>query len=49
MDGAGERLLIYTVFLLLLIGGMDNKSHCIEPNLLDLDRDMKEEVGINFE
>ena len=29
--------------------GVDNKSHWIEPNLLDLDRDMKEEVEIDFE
>ena len=29
--------------------GVDNKSHWIEPNLPDLDRDMKEEVEIDFE
>ena len=29
--------------------GGDNKSHWIEPNLPDLDRDMKEEVEIDFE
>jgi len=29
--------------------GIDNKSHWIEPNLPDLDRDMKEEVEIDFE
>ena len=29
--------------------GVDNKSHWIEPNLPDLDRDIKEEVGIDFD
>ena len=29
--------------------GVDNKSHWIEPNLPDLDRDIKEEVEIDFE
>jgi len=29
--------------------GVDNYSHWIEPNLPDLDRDMKEEVEIDFE
>jgi len=29
--------------------GVENKSHWIEPNLPDLDRDMKEEVEIDFE
>ena len=29
--------------------GVDNKSHWIEPNLPDLDRDMKEEVELDFE
>ena len=29
--------------------GVDNKSHWIEQNLPDLDRDMKEEVEIDFE
>ena len=29
--------------------GVDNKSHWIEPNLPDLDRDLKEEVEIDFE
>ena len=29
--------------------GVDNKSHWIETNLPDLDRDMKEEVEIDFE
>ena len=29
--------------------GVDNKSHWIEPNLPDLDRDMNEEVEIDFE
>ena len=31
------------------VTGVDNKSHWIEPNLPDLDRDMKEEVEIDFE
>ena len=31
------------------VAGVDNKSHWIEPNLPDLDRDMKEEVEIDFE
>jgi len=29
--------------------GIDNKSHWIELNLPDLDRDMKEEAEIDFE
>ena len=29
--------------------GVENKSHWIEPNLPDLDRDVKEEVEIDFE
>ena len=29
--------------------GVDNKSHWIESNLPDLDRDVKEEVGIDFD
>ena len=29
--------------------GVDNKSHWIEQNLPDLDRDIKEEVGIDFD
>ena len=29
--------------------GVDNTSHWIEPNLPDLDRDIKEEVGIDFD
>ena len=29
--------------------GIDNKEHWVEPNLPDLDRDLKEEVGIDFD
>ena len=29
--------------------GIDNKEHWVEPNLPDLDRDLKEEVGIEFD
>ena len=29
--------------------GVENKSHWIEQNLPDLDRDIKEEVGIDFD
>ena len=29
--------------------GIDNKDHWVEPNLPDLDRDIKEEVGIEFD
>ena len=29
--------------------GIENKDHWIEPNLPDLDRDTKEEVGIDFD
>ena len=29
--------------------GIDNKDHLVEPNLPDLDRDNKEEVGIDFD
>ena len=29
--------------------GIDNKDHWVEQNLPDLDRDLKEEVGIEFD
>ena len=29
--------------------GIDNKDHWVEPNLPDLERDLKEEVGIEFD
>ena len=29
--------------------GIDNKDHWVEPHLPDLDRDLKEEVGIEFD
>ena len=29
--------------------GIDNKDHWVEENLPDLDRDLKEEVGIEFD
>ena len=29
--------------------GIDNKEHWVEPRLPDLDRDLKEEVGIEFD
>ena len=29
--------------------GIDNKDHWVEPNLPDLDRNLKEEVGIEFD
>ena len=29
--------------------GIDNKEHWVEPNLPDLERDLKEEVGIEFD
>ena len=29
--------------------GIDNKEHWVEPHLPDLDRDAKEEVGIEFD
>ena len=29
--------------------GIDNKEHWVEPNLPDLDRNLKEEVGIDFD
>ena len=29
--------------------GMDNKEHWVESKLPDLDRDLKEEVGIDFD
>ena len=29
--------------------GIENKDHWIEPHLPDLDRDIKEEVGIDFD
>ena len=29
--------------------GIDNKEHWVESNLPDLDRDLKEEVGIDFD
>ena len=29
--------------------GIDNKAHWVEPNLPDLERDLKEEVGIEFD
>ena len=29
--------------------GIDNKEHWVEPHLPDLDRDIKEEVGIEFD
>ena len=32
-----------------IVAGVENKSHWIESNLPDLDRDMKEEVEIDFE
>ena len=32
-----------------IAAGVDNKSHWIEQNLPDLDRDIKEEVEIDFE
>ena len=30
-------------------GGIDNKEHWVEANLPDLERDLKEEVGIEFD
>ena len=29
--------------------GIDNKDHWVEPHLPDLERDLKEEVGIEFD
>ena len=29
--------------------GIDNKEHWVEPHLPDLERDLKEEVGIEFD
>ena len=31
------------------VAGIENKSNWIEPNLPDLDRDIREEVGIDFD
>ena len=39
-----QHIMIYAT-----AAGVDNKSHWIEPNLPDLDRDIKEEVGIDFD